>query len=167
MGPINIITYDKRYEQQTIDLIVGIQHDEFGIAITAEDQPDLRMVDTFYQHGNGNFWLAMDGSLVVGTIALIDIGNYQVSLRKMFVHPDYRGKEKAIGQRLMDIVFTWCEARDIRAIYLGTVGQFKAAHRFYEKNGFVAVEKGSLPTNYPAMPLDHIFYSFTFQQSTT
>jgi N-acetylglutamate synthase-like GNAT family acetyltransferase len=162
MGQINIITYDKQYEQQTIDLIVGIQHGEFGIAITAEDQPDLRIVDTFYQQGNGNFWLATDGDRVVGTIALIDIGNRAVSLRKMFVHPDYRGKEKATGQRLMDIVFNWCEARDITAIYLGTVGQFKAAHRFYERNGFVAVDKVNMPASFPAMPLDHMFYAFYF-----
>jgi GNAT superfamily N-acetyltransferase len=162
MGAISIIKYDKQYEQQTIDLIVGIQHGEFGIAITAEDQPDLRIVDRFYQQGNGNFWLAMDGDRVVGTIALIDIGNNEVSLRKMFVHPDYRGKEKATGQQLMDVVFDWCKARNVTAIYLGTVGQFKAAHRFYERNGFVAVDKDKMPKGFPAMPLDHMFYAFYF-----
>jgi GNAT superfamily N-acetyltransferase len=162
MERVQIIEYNKRYEQAVIDLIVGIQHGEFGIAITAEDQPDLRIVDTYYQQGNGNFWLAMNGEEVVGTIALIDIGNNEVSLRKMFVAPDYRGKEKATGQRLMDIVFDWCRKRGVKAIHLGTVGQFKAAHRFYEKNGFVASDKEQLPDHFPAMPLDHIFYSYYF-----
>ncbi len=161
---MEIITHDKQYaSNRRIDLIVGIQAGEFGIPITAEYQPDLRVVDSFYQHGNGNFGLALEGDRVVGTIALIDIGNNAVSLRKMFVHPGYRGKEKGTGQRLMDIVFNWCEARDITTIYLGTVGQFKAAHRFYEKNGFVAVDKDSLPEGFPAMPLDHMFYAYSFR----
>lgn len=162
MKGIEIIEYNKQFEQETIDLIVGIQAGEFGIPITADDQPDLRKVKTFYQQHNGNFWLAIDRNKVVGTIALIDIGNNQVALRKMFVHPDYRGKDKAAGWQLMQEVFAWCRLKGVKDIFLGTISQFKAAHRFYEKNGFRQINKDDLPASFPAMPLDKIFYTFSF-----
>ena len=39
------------------------------------DQPDLLQIPQFYQSGAGNFWVALDGEEVVGTVALLDIGN--------------------------------------------------------------------------------------------
>jgi N-acetylglutamate synthase-like GNAT family acetyltransferase len=162
MKGIEIIEYNKAFEQETIDLIVGIQAGEFKLPITAEDQPDLRKVSTFYQQGNGNFWQAIDHNKVVGTIALIDIGNNQVALRKMFVHTDYRGKDRAAAWQLMQEVFAWCRLKGVKDIFLGTVDQFKASHRFYEKNGFVLIDKQNLPDSFPPMPLDTIFYTFSF-----
>jgi N-acetylglutamate synthase-like GNAT family acetyltransferase len=164
MNAVEIIEYDQQYQQETIDLIVGIQAVEFGVPITAEGQPDLRNVHDFYQQGNGNFWLAIDNNKVIGTIALIDIGNNQVALRKMFVHPDYRGKGRAAAWQLMQEVFAWCRLKEVKDIFLGTISQFKAAHRFYEKNGFRQIKKEQLPPAFPAMPLDIIFYTFSFDK---
>jgi RimJ/RimL family protein N-acetyltransferase len=50
----------------------------------------------------------------------------------------------------------------VKAIYLGTVAPFKAAIRFYEKNGFKEVTREALPASFPPMPLDHIFYAYSF-----
>ncbi len=80
------------WQASVADMIVHIQQEEYGIPITREQQPDLQDIAGFYQQGNGNFWLAYIGEQVVGTIALLDIGQQQVALRKMFVHQDYRGK---------------------------------------------------------------------------
>ncbi|XHR98338.1 hypothetical protein ACFJIV_24075 [Mucilaginibacter sp. UC70_90] len=43
-------------------------------------------------------------------------------------------------------------------IYLGTVEMLKAAHRFYEKNGFTRLAKQDLPESFPLMAADTIFY---------
>ncbi|TCN22498.1 acetyltransferase (GNAT) family protein [Sinorhizobium americanum] len=80
-------------EQGVIDVILPIQRQEFGIAITAEDQPDLRAIPEFYQTGDGDFWVAAVGERIVGTIALKDIGGTEAALRKMFVASDFRGRE--------------------------------------------------------------------------
>jgi predicted N-acetyltransferase YhbS len=34
----------------------------------------------------------------------------------------------------------------------------KAAHRFYERNGFVLIAEQDLPSNFPRMPVDNVFY---------
>jgi acetyltransferase (GNAT) family protein len=72
-------------------LVLGIQREEFGVAVTLEEQPDLRDIPTYYQKDHGAFWVAVDGPELVGTIGLLDIGHGQGALRKMFVAPSHRG----------------------------------------------------------------------------
>src|SRR3712207_5531145 len=105
---IEVVPFTPEYEDIVGALIVGIQSDEFGVPITLEDQPDLQEIPTFYQRGAGNFWVALSDGEVVGTVALIDIGNHQGALRKMFVHPDYRGREHGVSGRLLDTLLEWC-----------------------------------------------------------
>ena len=150
--------YNDLYKQQVIDLIVNIQRNEFQVAITPEEQPDLQDIPGFYQTGKGNFWLAITGNTVVGTIALLDIGNYQGALRKMFVNKDYRGREHGVGQALLDTLLEWTKQNGVSEIYLGTTEKFVGAHKFYEKNGFRQVDVGSLPVAFPRMGVDVRFY---------
>jgi RimJ/RimL family protein N-acetyltransferase len=41
---------------------------------------------------------------------------------------------------------------------LGTTDAFKAAHRFYEKNGFTEIPEHELPAMFPRMKQDTKFY---------
>jgi len=164
MSQIEIITFSAPYQQQVIDLIVGIQSGEFGVDITAEDQPDLKDIPNYYQTECGNFWIALDGTQVVGTISLLDIGNKQVALRKMFVADKYRGKPLNIAQNLVNSATTWSQSHSITDIFLGTVPAYHAAHRFYEKNGFKRIQPESLPANFPIMQVDKYFYWLVCKQ---
>jgi N-acetylglutamate synthase-like GNAT family acetyltransferase len=157
-----IIEHTTEYTEQVIDFILGIQRGEFGVSITAEDQPDLKNVKDFYQKGNGNFRIALEHEKLIGTIALIDINNNEVALRKMFVAVDYRGKEKGVALQLITSEIKWCKEKKISAIYLGTLDKMKAAHRFYEKNGFVLTDKKMLPVAFPLMAVDTVFYKLSF-----
>jgi len=139
-------------------LIVGIQREEFGISITLDDQPDLADIRGFYQRGAGNFWVALDDGEVVGTIALLDIGNAQAALRKMFVAREFRGREQGTANRLLDSLLAWSEAHGLREIFLGTTDKFVAAHRFYEKNRFREIDRAALPAAFPVMAVDTKFY---------
>ena len=150
------------YQQKVIDLILSIQVGEFSVPITADDQPDLKAIPDVYQKGNGNFWVAVEEGNVVGTIALIDIGNSEVALRKMFVDVNWRGKEKGVAQQLLNTVFNWGKEKGIQHIYLGTIERLYAARRFYIKNGFEEVPKSSLPVSFPLMAVDDYFYKFSF-----
>jgi N-acetylglutamate synthase-like GNAT family acetyltransferase len=155
-----IEVYTDQYKQHVADLIVPIQQEEFNIPITAADQPDLQNIPTFYQSKNGNFWVAINDGRVVGTISLLDIGNRQGALRKMFVHKDFRGKEHGTGQLLLNTLFTWAKEKEYTEIYLGTTAKFLAAHRFYEKNNFVEVAVDELPASFPRMEVDVKFYRY-------
>ena len=158
MDSIIIQLFEEKYQDQVIALISGIQRKEFNINITPEQQPDLKDIPNFYQKENGNFWIALDKNVVVGTVALLDIGKNEAALRKMFVHKDYRGK--GVAKKLLDILIEWARKKHIKMIYLGTTPAFLSAHRFYEKNGFEEIKKEDLPKTFPIMEVDKKFYKF-------
>jgi len=153
-----ITTFSEQYESDVSDLILGIQRDEFGIGITLSDQPDLKMITEFYQTGAGNFWCATIDNKVIGTLGLLDIGDHRVALRKMFVASAFRGKSYGTAQALMDKALKWCEENEVNEILLGTITLYKAAQRFYERNGFERVQIEDLPSSFPRMFTDDVFY---------
>jgi N-acetylglutamate synthase-like GNAT family acetyltransferase len=155
-----VIAYEEKYQQAIVDLILPIQQHEFNVPITIQDQPDLQNIISFYMKGNGNFWIAVSQEQVVGTIAIVDIGNDKVALRKMFVHRVHRGKEKGVAQALFSTLAAWCKQKEVKEVLLGTIDTMHAAHRFYEKNGFSEVLRTDLPSNFPVMRVDNKFYKW-------
>jgi N-acetylglutamate synthase-like GNAT family acetyltransferase len=155
---LEIIPFQPEFEPQVVDLILEIQRSEFGIAISAEEQPDLMRIPGFYQVGDGNFWVARSGNDVVGTISLLDIGSRQGALRKMFVRREFRGGASGAARRLLETLIRWSAARGVQEIFLGTTPHFHAAHRFYEKHGFHEIAKSALPAKFPIMEVDTKFY---------
>ena len=161
MIKVNIEPYRNSYKHEVGDLILKIQKDEFGIPITLDKQPDLKEIPGFYQINGGNFWIAKTDTKIIGTIALLDIGNGRGALRKMFVAKEYRGKEFGVGQMLLNNLIDWARHKKITEILLGTTEKFVGAQRFYEKNGFVEIPKKDLPKEFPVMDVDVKFYRFS------
>lgn len=154
-----ITTYNPEHHQGTVTVITNAQA-EFDIAINYASQPDLDDIENFYQKGNGNFWVALNNSKVIGTIALVDAGNNIGIIRKMFLHPDYRGDIAKTAQRLLDTLLNWAREHHFDDIYLGTIDKFVAAARFYLRNGFYKIEKETLPDAVQAvrMKIDTTYY---------
>lgn len=158
MSDIDIRPYADGDAAGVIDVILPIQREEFGIAISAADQPDLAAIPAFYQSGKGGFWVALKDGRIVGTLGLKDIGNDQAALRKMFVASHVRGREHSVATRLLAGLIAHAERSGLREVFLGTTEKFLAAHRFYEKNGFSEIRKEDLPAAFPVMAVDVKFY---------
>ena len=139
-------------------LINAIQREEFAIPITLAEQPDLADIEGAYRNGAGEFWVAEAASRIVGTIALIDIGEGGGALRKMFVDKDFRGAEKGVANGLLETLLAHARAKGLARVFLGTTAAFLAAHRFYEKSGFRLVDEADLPETFPRMAVDTRFY---------
>lgn len=122
-----------------------------GNELLSDDNEQAECVDELPRDAAGR-------ERVVGTIGVVDIGNKQVALKKMFVHADARGKASGVAQALMDTAKNWCRAKGIESIILGTTPGMVAAHRFYEKNGFVEQQMDELPPNFPIVHVDTKFY---------
>ena len=155
---IEIAPYTKPHQDGVLDVILPIQQQEFEIPITLEAQPDLQDIERFYQKDDGNFWVALAEGRVVGTIALLDIGDRTAALRKMFVAAEWRGAKYRVAAKLLETLFAWSRNRNIDRVYLGTTAKFLAAHRFYEKNGFDELERTDLPPAFPVLDVDTKFY---------
>lgn len=161
---MRIEAYTVKYKADVAELIINIQNNEFNLPVTLNDQPDLLDIERYYLQKSGNFWIAIEDEKLIGTIALIDIDNGQCALRKMFVHKDHRGKEKGVGQLLLNMLFDWCKQKKIDEIYLGTVEQLYAAKRFYVKNGFEQINKEALPLSFPVMQVDTEFFKLSLKK---
>jgi N-acetylglutamate synthase-like GNAT family acetyltransferase len=155
---IEIKPFSAEYCNGVVAMILPIQQAEFAIPISLDDQPDLLDIPGFYQTGRGNFWVALADDEVIGSISLLDIGNGQAALRKMFVDARFRGAVHGVARQLLSTLFDWSREKEIREVYLGTTAQYLAAHRFYEKNGFTEISKAELPTAFPILAVDSKFY---------
>jgi len=155
---ISVRSFLPKDAEGVVSLILSIQREEFGIPVTLTDQPDIADIPAFYQRDAGNFWVALRDGLVIGTIALLDIGNRESALRKMFVASSYRGAGHGVAKYLLDTLLSWSRVHDMHLIYLGTTDRFLAAHRFYEKNGFREIGYAELPNSFPIMKIDSKFY---------
>lgn len=155
---IQVVPYTPEHQSAVVDVILSIQQLEFNLPINLSAQPDLTDISRFYQFGRGNFWVALDGAKLVGCVGLRDIGDNQGALRKMFVAAEYRGATRGVAQLLLDNLTAWARMQELTDVYLGTTEQFHAAHRFYAKNHFTAIERISLPMSFPAMSVDTRFY---------
>lgn len=155
-----IQTYSNKYQSDVINLILDIQQNEFSIAITLEEQPDLKNISQLYQTDSGNFWVALSDSNAIGTIALQNLGNGIGILRKFFVNRDYRGKKFGTAVHLLKALIEWAVAHEYRENFLGTTSKYHAAHRFYEKNGFISISQNDLPDKFPLLEVDTVFYKY-------
>ena len=64
-----------------------------------------------------------------------------------------------MAQQLLNTLASHCKARGIFHLYLGTIDVLKAAHRFYERNGFQRIRREDLPSYFPAMMGENVYYS--------
>jgi N-acetylglutamate synthase-like GNAT family acetyltransferase len=158
VSQLSIEAFHPEMGEQVCRLILDIQQNEFHVPITLADQPDLQSITSFYQNGEGNFWVALNEGTVVGTIGLRVFNQRQAALRKMFVHKNFRGKQWGTAQYLLNELLNSAKEHDITEIFLGTLDQMKAAHAFYRRNGFTETKQEHLPEDFPLVHADSMFF---------
>jgi GNAT superfamily N-acetyltransferase len=106
---------------------------EFGFEPDAELDADLDDPAATY----AALWVAVDGDAVVGSVALRDLGDGAVELKRMYLRPDQRGR--GLGKQLLALALDWARAKEMRVVRLDTSERMVAAQRLYEANGFARV----------------------------
>jgi N-acetylglutamate synthase-like GNAT family acetyltransferase len=146
---IKIRLYNKA-DQIGIDKMIELIATEFKLPISNPNKASSPVLD--------KFWVALDDNTIMGTVGVINIEGEFSMLKMMFVKKEYRGKEYSIASMLLNKVFDWCNSQGVDTIYLGTMEQFKAAHKFYENNGFEKINSNELPLSFITNPIDDVFY---------
>lgn len=153
---ITISAYHPSQKQQVIDLILHIQNQEAGIGLSLSEQPDLDQIEAYYFESGGYFWTATHHQDVIGTIALHNLGNGCGVLKKFFVSQAFRSQK--VGFHLYQELLKFTAANGFHTLILDTPSVAHAAHRFYERNGFVRIEKEELPVPYSYPDRDCYLY---------
>jgi len=151
--------YESKDRDALAAMVLAIQKDEFGVDVTLDGQPDLKDPGAFFRKGAGELWVARDpdGS-PIGAIGLLEFAPGRAALRKMFVRADRRGREFGVAQSLLDLLIAHARRAGISTVVLGTIHFFKAARRFYERNGFREIAAADVPPEFPRMKVDTHFY---------
>ena len=85
----------------------------------------------------GEIFFAVDRGRVVGTVALIPMGNSTLELAKMAVDPESRGR--GIGDKLMLACIDHARTAGAHSLILESNTKQAAAIELYRKHGFVEI----------------------------
>lgn len=148
-----ILPFEDHHQAEIDELLNEIQK-EFDLPFR---NPNSVSVSEYVASGNC-FWVALHENQVIGTIGLSRFDSNTGVLRNMFVAKEHRGGEANVATHLLNKALDEAKSLDYKAVYLGTMDQFKAAQKFYSKNMFVQIPVTELPENMSFNPVDTLFY---------
>jgi N-acetylglutamate synthase-like GNAT family acetyltransferase len=140
-------------------LVLTIQRDEFGLGLSADNQPDLKDISEYFSQSGSGFWVAVaneDGSLI-GCIGLEVIIGPTAVMRKFMVKGNWRGRDFGVAEALHEVFVAKARATGARTLALSTVSATKAAQSFYARSGYQLVDQAAMPIGFVPGVLDVIF----------
>ena len=147
---------------QLVDLINYCQNIEAKLNIKMTEQDDIFQISSYYQSKGGNFWIALEENQVVGSIALLPIGNQTAVLKKFFTYPQFRGQPNRLGAKLYQELLNFAQAINFKRLVLDTPEDETRSHYFYEKHGFKQVTPEQFNANYPYPDRNSRLYELIF-----
>lgn len=144
--------------KQIVSMIENIQKNEFKLSITKEINSCILKAETeFYYRHSYNFWYAVDNDgKIIGSIGLKKINDHYGEIKKFFIEESYRGT--GLAMKLMDVLTKAALRHGFDYLILGTVGSLEGAQKFYQKHGFLKIDKKELPAEFILCPLDNVFF---------
>jgi GNAT superfamily N-acetyltransferase len=98
--------------------------------------PELRALHSYFSKAGGAVWVAEAEGRIVGMVATRPLGSDRAwEICKMYVEKSQRGT--GLAHRLLGGAEAHAMAQGAERLVLWTDTRFDAAHRFYEKRGFV------------------------------
>jgi GNAT superfamily N-acetyltransferase len=108
----------------------------FGAPFEAKVASELSEFCLRYAERRDGLWLATDGGVVHGSVA-IDGSHVQESGARLrwFITSD-ASRGRGVGSQLLGAAMAFCKAKAYRKVYLWTFDGLRAARHLYEKHGF-------------------------------
>ena len=132
---VKIIDFEERYTKEFADLnYEWISH---FFKVEPIDRKYLDNPQTMIVDNGGAIQLAKYGDEIVGTIALVSMGNDIYELAKMSVNPKLRGKK--IGHKLMDACLKKAKEFEAKMVIILSNRKLENAIHLYKKYGFIDV----------------------------
>jgi putative acetyltransferase len=100
----------------------------------AQTDAQLSSLPQSYEVEGGAFFVAVEGSMLLGTAGVAMVAPGVFELRKMYLAPASRGR--GLGQALFERCLNHARAKGAHQLVLDTTEKMTAAIAFYERNGF-------------------------------
>jgi GNAT superfamily N-acetyltransferase len=92
-----------------------------------------------YTPPRGGLWLARDGDVGVGCVALRPLDGAIAEVKRMYVDPAARGN--GVGRALLEALIAGARARGYDTLRLGTLDDMTTAQRLYRSLGFQPIPR--------------------------
>lgn len=97
-------------------------------------EADLVDIQSTYQDAGGEFWVAVEGGVVTGSVGVLPHGGDTCELKRLYVGHAYR--RRGLATRLLATARGWAMSRGYRRMTLWSDVLLTAAHALYIKKGF-------------------------------
>ena len=131
---IEIRKFQKQDAQEVKRLIEGIMHAEFADVLGAFPANDLENLSDYYGKAGEAFFVALSGSKIVGSIGVKKEDDRAALIRRIFVFPDFRGRQ--IGRHLLEKAISFCKEVGYQEVIFKSTSKMKDAIKLFEDNGF-------------------------------
>lgn len=120
-----------------VSLIRSIYEEYPGCIFDLEnEQPELKRPASYFSRAKGRLWVAESHGQVIASLGFLPAEEPAgIELQKVYLRRDQRGSD--LARRMFEIALAAARADGARFIELWANTRFQAAHRFYEKLGFV------------------------------
>ena len=129
-----LVPWSAEHTPAIVDLI-GAVFAEYGMTFDpGAYDADLRDIPGYYLEPGGWFGVLVDGGRVVGTVAVLPTGATACEVKRLYLHPDYRGQRH--GRALMEHALRWADERGYRVVVAWSDERLPEAHGLYRRLGF-------------------------------
>ncbi len=139
---MEIRRFNLKDESQVKKLITDILKDEFAVDQKAYPPSDLDSISNVYGGKREAFFVGEESGKVIGTIAVKEESKKVAILRRLFVNPNYRGKD--YGLSLIDRALDFCREKGYHEVIFHSSARMKAAIGLCLKRGFVEKQRLNL-----------------------
>jgi len=124
----------KKDVPQIIKLIGDIWAEYDCVLDTETDDKYLIAPDDYFHSKDGEFWVVAERNEIVGTVAVIMLGETTAELKSLYVGKNFRNQ--GLGENLTKLAVKFASLKGRSEIILWSDTRFIEAHKLYEKIGF-------------------------------
>lgn len=106
-----------------------------AIDLSFQNFAELRRLPGDYAPPEGALFLAWADARPAGCVAVRRIDDHDCEMKRLYVRDAFRGL--SAGEQLAREAIDWARAKGYRRMLLDTLPSMRAAHRLYERLGFV------------------------------
>lgn len=121
------------------DLINSILFKEFPLSRKAYQIDDIDSISKAYGGSRDIFYVIEEDKKIVGTVGIKEDTKQIAILRRMYVHPEYRGM--GYGSVLINAAVDFCKTNGYRNIVFRSTNQMQDAIKLCLKKGFTEEER--------------------------
>lgn len=136
----NLRRFEERDAEGVKTLILTILTREYPFDRSAYSDSDLDKIAQTYSGPKDSFFVAEEGSEIVGTAGIKEDSPEDALLRRLFVDPKHR--KKGYGTRLLDRAISFAREKGYKRIFFRCTDRMAAAMKLCISKGFK--EKDSL-----------------------